>query len=158
MIKAQCNVDIVWAFDKAVQEVALRDHQGKAVVVWAYNSIERYPDESKHPWNRLKRLMQQLFELDVTIVVSAGNDKTRWTRWYVDTLPALWEGPGFPLIVAGSVDNFGRAAAFSQGPQHVSIWAPGIDVHCAKRDTISGGRAHGTSVSAGMVKHLDQVR
>lgn len=74
----------------------------------------------------------------------------------VDTLPAGWADAVFPLIVAGSVNNNGILSSFSQGPSHVTTWAPGEDVQCASRRNAQRQNFQletGTSFSAGMVSH-----
>lgn len=91
-----------------------------------------------------------IFDLGGTIVVPSGNQATTLGRQDVDTLPALWESPAFPLIVVGAVDNMGTITPFSQGPTHVTTWAPGLQVQCARR---YGFRtSSGTSFSTGMVR------
>ena len=155
MIKISPTVaDIYWGFDKAYQEITRYEHRVPCVVLWAYTSIGAHPDQSRLPWNKIKPVMQQLFDADVPIVIPAGNYRTSWSRSKVDTLPALWEGPTFPLIVAGSVDDYGNEAYFSQGPNHVTVWAPGVEVHCAKKGQGSKGISTGTSMSTGTVRWM----
>lgn len=95
--------------------------------------------------------MKDLFDLDVIVVTSAGNKATRPGRRQVDTVPQLWEGPNFPLIVAGAFDNKGLLVPESQGPAHVTAWAPGFNVGCVRGQYTSGT---GTSISAGAVSSI----
>ena len=79
----------------------------------------------------------------------SGNNATTPGRADVDTLPAQWESPAIPLVVVGAVDNAGAIAPFSQGPTHVTVWAPGFPIQCARRYGFHMGS--GTSLSTGMV-------
>lgn len=76
--------------------------------------------------------MKSIIALNGIIVTASGNARTGRTRRNVDTLPAFFNGPDLPLVVAGSVDNSGTLAPFSQGPDHVDIWAPGVAVTCTR--------------------------
>lgn len=94
-----------------------------------------------------------LFAEDVTIVVPAGNYGNEQGRSKVDTLPATWESNEFPLVVAGAVDNLFDKGSFSQGPERVTVHAPGVEVRCAKKGQGAAGQSTGTSVASGMVSH-----
>lgn len=92
-----------------------------------------------------------LFAEDVTIVVPAGNCGNEQGRGRVDTLPAIWESKDFPLVVAGAVDNLFDKGSFSQGPDRVTVHAPGLEVRCAKKGQGAAGQSTGTSVASGIV-------
>lgn len=64
-------------------------------------------------------------------------------------------GRPFPLIVAGSVTSKDLFADFSQGRlgQPQLVWAPGVNVRCARGWSIGSDIGTGTSFSAGMVSH-----
>ncbi|KAL6718502.1 hypothetical protein ACLMJK_004594 [Lecanora helva] len=99
-----------------------------------------------------KVYMNKLLDIGATIVVPSGNyaDKGRPN---VDSIPAIWEdAQNFPIVVVGSVDNAGAVAPFSQGPNHVTIWAPGVGIRCARR--YSFYVQEGTSASGGTVAGL----
>ena len=100
--------------------------------------------------------MQQITKEDATIVVSAGNYARTPGRKNVRSLPARWASASFPIIVAGSVDNNGAPYLSGQRGPRVTAWAPGVEVVCADRQQ-STTKGSGTSVSAGMVKHLLQT-
>lgn len=127
MVKASFRtLDIVWAFNKIRENIQAQTTglRSPAVVVMAPNSYTNNADD--YPWQSLKPIMQQIFDLDSSIVVSAGNYARDPNRQNVDTLPALWANSrDFPLVVAGAVDNSGAVADFSQGGSCVTVWALG---------------------------------
>ena len=67
----------------------------------------------------------------------------------MDTYPAMFLSETFPLIVVGAVNNAGRLAEFSQGPNFVTTWAPGDGVVCAQGQ--GRRQASDISFSTGMV-------
>ena len=156
MIKTTLEDDqLIWAFDAVLTQIKFcrrRFRYEPAVIAFAINSRQNAQDD-EYPWIDIKPIMQQIFDEDGVIVVDSGNHRAEFGRQDVDTLPARWAGspgtPVFPLIVAGSVNDQGILTFFSQGPSHVTAWAPGLQIQCAKR----GGfrRADGTSFSTGMV-------
>lgn len=99
-------------------------------------------------WLKIRSNMKELFDIDVVVVNSAGNKATQPGRRQIDTVPQLWESPNFPLVVAGAVDNKGLLVPESQGPAHVTAWAPGFNVGCVRGQYTS---ATGTSTSAAAV-------
>jgi len=144
------NSDIDWAFDAVFTDIETRPRPDVQPVVVAF-AVSAGENPLAYPWPDVKRSMEKIFTQNAAIVVSAGNDGVELGRKDVDRLPAIWADvdPGFPLIVAGAVNNEGFESPFSQGPTHVTVWAPGINVECADR----GGfrKASGTSFSTGMV-------
>lgn len=80
--------------------------------------------------------------LDAVVINSAGNhctekDNNGALRSAVDTVPAVFEAPDYPLIVVGVNDFAGKQAVFSQGGDHVTILAPGVDVTCLKKGQVA---------------------
>lgn len=144
------NEDLAWAFDAVLTDIETRPRADIQPIVVA-SAISVLENPLAYPWPDVKRSMEKIFTQNAAIVVSAGNEGRKLGRKDVDKLPALWADvdPGFPLIVAGAVDNEGFESPFSQGPTHVTVWAPGTNVECAGR----GGfrKASGTSFSTGMV-------
>lgn len=131
----------------------MRQHPSRrAVIVFATGSEDTYGPYSliPYPWFSIRETMKSIIDLNGIIVVSAGNRRAGRARRGVDTLPAFFNGPDLPLIVAGSVDTGGTLAPFSQGPDYVDIWAPGVGVSCT-RPNIAAQLGTGTSQSAGMV-------
>lgn len=138
--------DILWAFATVHADIRNSRTAHPAVVVFPWTSYNDNPV----PWSKIKRFFEKIFDLGGTIIVPSGNDAmTPGRQQGVDTLPALWESPTFPLVVVGAVNNIGNIPVFSQGPIHVTVWAPGVDVRCARRYGVRDGS--GTSHSSGMV-------
>jgi len=144
------NEDIAWAFDEVFTDIETRAPADIQPVVVAF-AISARENPLAYPWPDVRRSMEKIFTRKAAIVVSAGNDGLELGRKDVDKVPAIWADvdPAFPLIVAGAVDNAGFERPSSQGPSHVTVWAPGTNVQCADR----GGfrKASGTSFSTGMV-------
>ena len=139
------------AFDLVYRDVIINGGTNPPVILFAYSSKPVIVPAEHAP---VKYVMGKLLALGATIVVPSGNyaDKGRPN---VDGIPAIWEdAQDFPIIVVGSVDNTGVIAPFSQGPNLVTIWAPGVAVQCAKR--FGFWYPEGTSASAGMVLHADR--
>jgi len=138
--------EILWAFSAVRTDIMDSPTTQPAVIAYPWTSYHADPV----PWLTVKTYFQEIFDLGGTIIVPSGNDaETPGRQADVDTLPAGWESSTFPLVVVGAVDNTGSPAPFSQGPTHVTVWAPGVDVQCAKRGGFRTGS--GTSQSAGMV-------
>lgn len=107
--------------------------------------------------NNLSRLRQKqkddikvLLDNNVPVVLSSGNDareedKDGKKRTNIDLAPAIFEGPDFPLIVIGATDNTGQTAGFSQGGDHLTMSAPGVNVRCQYRDNDDPHSRSGTS-------------
>lgn len=152
ILKATLSLaDIWWALLRARDDIRLHNRQMKSVVLLAALArVPYYPGQDlEQPWYSVKRLMQELIESDAVIVVPAGNEAGRNKN--VDLLPALWESRTFPIIVAGTIDDDGVTADFSQGPDHVTAYAPGDPVRCAIGNGYTSHLERGTSFSAGMV-------
>ncbi|KAL8692227.1 MAG: hypothetical protein Q9218_002703 [Villophora microphyllina] len=158
MMKSSGTVaDDLWAFAATRDDVLTKRRQGKAVVVYPRLSNALYTPGAPQlaNWDAIYRIIQELFNANVTVVTCAGNQATRSSA--VDRVPAVWATKDYPLIVAGAVTNKGDIARFSQGggtPKDIA-WAPGENVVCAK-GTLSPSTsperfATGTSMSAGMV-------
>ena len=137
--------ETMWAFDAIHTDIRNSPRAPAAVILFPWTTYQADPN----PWTFIKTFFQQIFDLGGTILVPSGNNALTPGRQDVDTLPAAWESPTFPLIVVGAVDNTGNIASFSQGPTHVTVWAPGVNVQCAKRYGFRS--ASGTSHSTGMV-------
>jgi hypothetical protein len=116
----------------------------------AFNAIEydlrTFPERRKHsvvtssvvftnsnfPINqRIRSKLKSVMDMDVPIVVPAGNEADDPSRQFVDQIPAFWAGaPGFPIIVVGSVNAAGQKSTFSQGGNKVTTHAVGEDITC----------------------------
>ena len=141
------NSDLPWTFDRVLTDIKSLPQDQRAVVVFATGGRQT----PRYPWPNAKDSMESR---NAAIVVSAGNDALKQGNQKVDKLPAIWADvdANFPLIIAGAVDNTGNLRPSSQGPEKVTVWAPGTDVQCAEK----GGfrKASGTSHSAGMVSYV----
>lgn len=148
ILKATTTVsNLNWGLYRARDDIIAKNRQGRSVVLFAKsNSAPGIPAGGE--WLKMRSIMKELFDIDAVVVNSAGNKATRPGRRQVDTVPQLWESPDFPLIVAGAVNNNGLRIQESQGPAHVTAWAPGFNVGCVRGQYTSGT---GTSTSAGAV-------
>lgn len=147
--------NVIWGFNTALDDIVARKRQGRAVIAYPNVAIGPTPPGlPPYPWNYAHSYLQDLFRNDVPVVVPSGNFASARGR-PVDTLPATMEratDPEFPLIVTGSVNNDGALADFSQGPNHVTIWSPGVDIRCAAKGSPRGVQeVSGTSFSTGTV-------
>ena len=142
--------DVYWAFNE-VWSFAKQRSTDPIVVLFPWASGPNDRDED-FPWIRVKPTIQDIFAEGVSIVVASGNEARDPDRQLVDSMPARWAAPSFPLIVAGAVDNLGSRAIFSQRGDLLTTWAPGLNVACAG----SLGIDSGTSFSAGMVSILER--
>lgn len=153
-------LNVIWSFNTALNDIMAKKRQGKAVIAYPNTSTAQSPPGfPPYPWSYAYSYMRDLFANDVAIVVPSGNFALKQGRSLVDTLPATMEkttDPPFPLIVAGSVNNLGERAEFSQGPNHVTTWAPGEKVRCAAKGNPRGlQEISGTSFSVGNVSQVE---
>lgn len=139
--------EVLSGFSAVRTDIANNRGVNPAVVVFAINSGPNYI-EIQHA--ATKSVIQQIFNLGGVVVVSSGNKALTQGRQDVDSVPASWEANDFPLIVVGATNNAGAVAPFSQGETHVTVWAPGNPVQCARRYGFYN--VDGTSASAGMVR------
>ena len=157
MLKVRYDViDSLWALSTALDDITDKGRQGKSVILFPLD--ENTGNNDTVPWHLIEEYMNYLFKADAVIVVPSGNNAAVPGRKQVDTLPAILESPAFPLIVAGAVDASGKLAETSQGPNHVTTWAPGVNVSCAKKGPAGGsqlesGTACSTALVAGLVAY-----
>lgn len=144
-----------WAFAAAYDHIVRNRRQGRAVILYARCSEEKYRFDSILPpyWSGIKDLMIELFAQNVHIVACAGNEGQRSPT--IDTVPAIWKRV-MPLIVVSAVTLRGGVAKFSQSNSiwgRPNIWAPGVGVQCAGGSSPSRMQTvNGTSAAAGMVR------
>ena len=159
VVKSSLNlVDIVWAFQQIVNDVAKRKDK-KVVVVLTATMKESWQSQffQDARFSRLYLRMQNLIRLGAVIVVPSGNYGQR--SFFADTVPAVFASasriPGqqpLPLIVAGAVDNKGAEAPWSQNALNNMVWAPGVKIACIKKGWNIYSTGTGTSFSAAMVR------
>jgi subtilisin family serine protease len=95
-----------------------------------------------------------LMEEDIPMFTSSGNfaSDPKNPRKEVDTIPGIWEGEDYPLIVVGSTDHGGALSPFSQEGKHVFIHATGNQITCMLRQGADPAKnKEGTSFSAPVV-------
>ena len=120
------------------EHIKLHNRQKQSVVTVSWNSSDDEKvdlDDLMVAHDEQKRQIQTLMDNGVIVVVAAGNkadkeDSDGNLRPNIDMTPAIWEGPDYPLIVIGATDNTGEQADFSQGGEHLTISAPGVDIRC----------------------------
>lgn len=92
--------------------------------------------------NTTTKIMQQIMDLGVPIVVTAGNSGT-------DDLdpPARWADENLKLIVASSVDRSFERSSFSNAGKQTTIWGIGSQNVVASKYRLEGYsyNAEGTS-------------
>ncbi|KAF2821397.1 subtilisin-like protein [Ophiobolus disseminans] len=123
-------------FEKVLKDIRDNNRQGKAVV--NLSAFVRHDDMIPEGLDRIKQLIGDIMNEDVPFIVAAGNSAQTTTN--IDTHPQLFEGPNFPIINVGAVDNDGKEAVFSQKGPHLNVHAFGDGVTC--RDT-SGHERNG---------------
>ena len=157
-MKSSLNVvDIAWAFQKIVNDVA-QQRQRRVVVLLAATTLTAWRPEAFQDarLNRIYLRMKNLIDLGAVVVVPSGDYAQRSS--FADTVPAVFASSfmlghkQLPLIVAGAVDNSGAEASWSQSTINGMVWAPGVKVTCTKRGWHLRSTETGTSVSAGMVR------
>ena len=143
--------DNTWAFAKVLEDVILRNRQGKSVILYTRTSKFESIAPDTLGWDQIYAIMRDLLAADVVIVTCAGDEPKRASL--PSRVPAAWASREFPVIVAGAVTNDGNYAKFSQG---IGIspgiaWAPGNDVVCASNVSSLNQKGQGTAFAAGMV-------
>lgn len=112
---------------------------------------------------KMKVSIKTLLDNDVPVFVSAGNsaqiyDDDGNLRPNVDTSPANFEGPDYPLIVVGATDFTGTPAPFSQAGDHVQVWAPGVGIQAQDKDSdnalTKGGISYAAPLMAGVLANF----
>ncbi|KAI1404281.1 peptidase S8/S53 domain-containing protein [Hypoxylon fuscum] len=124
------------------------ERHGKSVVVVSIAYDPALPNQQ--PEVTMKQYIQDIMNFDVPVVIAAGNAAEEG-RFLVDNVPALFEGPDFPMIVVGSVTPNGEVTSFSQRGDHVSVYAVGQPISCLGMDGPDPIQESGTSFSSPIV-------
>lgn len=138
-------------FEFIWNDIQSKGRQQKSVVSMSIGSPDPVdPNNLSKLRQKQKNFIKVLLDNNVPVVLSSGNDarkedKDGNKRTNIDLAPAIFEGPDFPLIVVGATDNTGRTASFSQGGDHLTISAPGVNVRCQYRDNDDPYSRSGTS-------------
>lgn len=72
-------------------------------------------------------LIKQLLDMDNPVFATGGNYAEESQRTNVDTLPALWAAPDYPLVLVGSTDHGGARSYFSPRGPEVTLRQPASD-------------------------------
>ncbi|KAB5531313.1 hypothetical protein GE09DRAFT_1251915 [Coniochaeta sp. 2T2.1] len=99
---------------------------------------------------RVKNTMELIMNMDVPVVVSAGNAGNKPGRHFVDEIPAVLATPDFPLVVVGSVNQKGELSKWSQDGPKITTRAVGEAITCYYGLTVTHSQ-QGTSYSAPQV-------
>ena len=161
VVKSSLNlVDITWAFQQIVNDVAGQNRKRVVVLLAATTRVPWSPESFQDArFSRLYLRMKDLVDLGAVVVVPSGNYGRR--SFFADTVPAVFASPSkipgqqaLPLLIAGTVDNMGAEALWSQNTLTGMVWAPGVKVACTKKGWNIRSTETGTSVSAGMVRQI----
>ncbi len=137
--------EIIW------KDIQSKGREQRSVVTMSIgSSIPVDPNNLSPLRQKQKDTIKVLLDNNVPVVLSSGNDarevdKDGNKRTKIDLAPAIFEGPDFPLIVVGATDNTGQTASFSQGGDHLTMSAPGVNVRCQYRDNDDPYSRSGTS-------------
>lgn len=151
VIPVKVDIEYDDDFPKAIELIykdikANAGREKKSVVV---SSLE-FGDHETHAGAQneiMKDYINDLFNLGVPVIVSAGNDgdDTSGTRKNIDALPQVLEDKDFPLINVGAVDYDGTSPVWSQKGTQLTIHAPGVKSECQTRDDGKTETEPGTS-------------
>ena len=140
--------DIFWAYSLIRDKI--EDSRERNDVFILFTGAAPYTRDNLLYWVRINEIMREIFEAGAVIVVPAGNyARSKDRSQQIDTIPARWSSPTFPLIVVGAVDSHRFRAPFSQAPDKVNVYAPGVDVVCANNP-----KASGTSYASALVRSM----
>lgn len=117
--------NFLWVFTAITDDITRRRRRGRFPSGWITIYFGQYADQSymsRHEadFARIRRRMQRLLDDDILIIVTAGNFANPG-REDVDMFPSVWESAAFPVIVAGSSNQNGVKAAYSQAGPHVDV-------------------------------------
>lgn len=84
-------------------------------------------DPNNQDETSLQRIILSLMNADIPVLCAAGNDADPDTgaNLEVNSIPGVFEGADYPLMVIGSTNFDGKKSKWSQGGDHVFLHAPG---------------------------------
>lgn len=142
--------ELIIAMRLIIQDITGRPERKKKSVV----SMSLYldPGADGNAEHLFYEFIKKLLDMDVPMVVCSGNFAQNPQRLDVDTYPALFAEPKYPLIVVGSTDHGGARSSFSQGGPCVTLHAGGNKITCMlKRGDDPATDRWGTSFAAPIV-------
>lgn len=97
----------------------------KSVINMSFEGPPHDPDDEDE--KSLQRIILKLMNADVPMFCAAGNeaDPDQGDNLEVNSIPGVFEGTDYPLMVIGSTNFDGKQSKWSQGGDHVSLHAPG---------------------------------
>ncbi|EON63353.1 hypothetical protein W97_02580 [Coniosporium apollinis CBS 100218] len=128
--------EIIAAWIFALQDIKDKQRTKKSVITMSLCSIDPVdPNNLSDARKEERNAIEEAFKNDVPVLAAAGNkaEKERpdgKLREEIDTAPAVYASPDFPIIVVGSTDSSGKRAATSQGGDKVTLLAQGVKVVC----------------------------
>ncbi|KAJ9668147.1 hypothetical protein H2201_001576 [Coniosporium apollinis] len=120
----------------ALQDIKDKQRTKKSIIAISVCSIDPVdPNNLSDARKEERDAIEEALKNDVPVLAAAGNKAEKKSpdgklREGIDTAPAIYESPDFPIIVVGSTDHDGKRAATSQGGDKVTLLAQGIDIVC----------------------------
>lgn len=135
-MKDQSMAEIGDIFRTVLEHIKLNEREKKSIVVLPRSSsfgAKADPNDLYMAQEEQRDDIKRLMENGVIVVAAACNhalerDSDGNLRPNIDTTPGIFEGPDYPIIMVGSTDNTGEPASWSQGGDHLTIYAPGVDI------------------------------
>lgn len=127
-------IDFVPAMEQILEDITTKGRAQKSVVIytggWTVSWIDDYEDLKDDIYHQRSYgdIVRQLLAEGVPVVCASGNDGALKGRENIDTLPALFQDDGTPLINVGAADYAGQRWFASQGGSQLTIYAPGVDI------------------------------
>ena len=132
-------------FETILNDITTKNRQHHSVVTFSYN-VQVNPTYTC--WEKMALDLLKLMDIGVIITTSAGNAGPHEADSFIAMLPDRSDQFKNQLIVVGAVDFDGNKAEWSEELIHSKmLWAPGVDIFCAKGAQATSGyrEADGTS-------------
>ena len=116
-----------------------RQHRSVVVMSRGFGHIPGLARQKAFKNGRLARRtwlvpVQELFDLGVPLVLSAGNHAETLGRKEIDNMPKIFQDEDTPIINVGAADFNGERGSFSQYGQYLTLYAPGVDIEGMTRE------------------------
>ena len=120
-------LEIVAAFSEVIIDLKAHPERRKHSVVTMSLSGPVFDPENP-AMILLSAVIQKVMDMDVPVVVSAGNTMPGHPN--IDTVPAVFAGTDYPIIVVGSAKKTGDKSSFTPNGPQITIHAVGEDASC----------------------------